>query len=64
MSALSATVGGMSVDELDEAVGLDNMSSDVDPGAGSGKLGSAVSATLHVSPVEDEQSHWSVVHQR
>ena len=31
------------------------MSSDVEPGDGSGNRGAAASVALHVSPVEDEQ---------
>ena len=47
---------------LDEAVGQEKMSSGVEPGDRCGNRGGgATSAALPVSPVEDEQAHWSVV---
>ena len=52
---LTQTVTGLVGQQLDEAVGQDNMSSDVEPGDGSGNWGAAALAGLPVSPVEDEQ---------
>ena len=52
---LTQTVTGLAGQQLDEAVGQQKMSSDVEPGDGSGNRGAAASATLPVSPVEDEQ---------
>ena len=49
------TVAGLVRQQLDEAVGQEKMSSDVEPGDGSVIWGAATSASLPVSPVEDEQ---------
>ena len=55
MVDLTQTVTGLVGQQLDEAVGQEKMSSDVEPGDGSGNRGTAASAELPVSPVEDEQ---------
>ena len=52
---LTQTVAGLVGQQLDEAVGQEKMSSDVEPGDGSGNRGAAASAAFPVSPVEDEQ---------
>ena len=52
---LTQTVAGLVGKQLDEAVGQEKMSSDVEPGDGSGNRGAAASAALPVSPVDDEQ---------
>ena len=54
---LTQTVASLVGQQLDEAVGQEKMSSDVEPGDGSGNRGggAAASAALPVSPVEDEQ---------
>ena len=52
---LTQTVSCLVGQQLDEAVGQEKMSSDVEPGDGSGNQGAVVSAALYVSPVEDEQ---------
>ena len=52
---LMQTVAGLVGQQLDEAVGQERMSSDVEPGDVSGNRGAAASAALPVSPVEDEQ---------
>ena len=54
---LTQTVAGLVGQKLDEAVGQEKMSSDVEPGDGSGNRGggAAASAALPASPVEDEQ---------
>ena len=52
---LTQTVAGLVGQQLDEVVGQEKMSSDVEPGDGSGNRGAAASAALPVSPVEDEQ---------
>ena len=52
---LTQTVSCLVGQQLDEAVGQEKMSSDVEPGDGSGNPGAVVSAALYVSPVEDEQ---------
>ena len=49
------TVAGLVGQQLHEAVGQEKMSSDGEPGDGSGNRGAAASATLPVSSVEDEQ---------
>ena len=55
MVDLTQTVAGLLGQQLDEAVGQEKMSSDVEPGDGSGNRGAAVSAALPVSPVDEEQ---------
>ena len=52
---LTQTVACLMGQQLDEAVGQDKMSSDVEPGDGSGNQRAAASAALPVSPVEDER---------
>ena len=52
---LTQTVAGFVGQQLDDAVGQEKMSSDVETGDGSGNQGAAASAALPVSPVEDEQ---------
>ena len=52
---LTQTVAGLVGQQLDEAVGQEKMSSDVEPGDGPGNRGAAALAALRVSPVEDEQ---------
>ena len=52
---LTQTVTGLVEQQMDKAVGQEKMSSNVEPGDGSGNRGAAVSAALPVSPVEDEQ---------
>ena len=55
MVDLMQTVAGLVGQQLDEAVGQEKMSSEVEPGNGSGNRVAAASAALPVSPVEDEQ---------
>ena len=55
MVDLTQTVAGLVGQLLDESVGQEKMSSDVQPGYGSGNRGAATSTTLPVSQVEDEQ---------
>ena len=52
---LTQTVAGLVGKQLDEVVGQEKMSSDVEPGDGSGNRGAAASPALPVSPVDDEQ---------
>ena len=52
---LTQFVTGLVGQQLDEAVGQEKMSSDVEPGDGSGNRVAAASAALPVIPVEDEQ---------
>ena len=52
---LTQTVACLVGQHLDEAVGQEKMSSDEEPGNGSGNQGAAASTALSVSPVEDEQ---------
>ena len=52
---LTQTVAGLVGQQLDEAVGQEKMSSDVEPGDGYGNRGAAASAALPMSPVNDEQ---------
>ena len=53
---LTHTVACLMRQQLGQAVSEEKMSSDVEPGAGSGnRWGGAASAALHVSPIEDEQ---------
>ena len=53
--SLTQNVSCLEGQQLDEAVSQEKMSSEVEPGAGSGNRGGAASATLSMSPVEDEQ---------
>ena len=53
--SLVQTVACLVGQQLFETVGQENMSSDMEPGAGSGGGGVGASAVLPVSPVEDEQ---------
>ena len=53
--SLTQTVACLVGQQLDEPVGQDKMSSDVEPGDGSGNHGAAASAALPVIPVYDEQ---------
>ena len=52
---LTQTVAGLVGQQLDEAVGQEKMSSDMEPGDGSGNRGAAALVALPVSPVEEEQ---------
>ena len=57
---LTQNVAGLVGQQLDDGVGQEKMSSDVEPGDGSGNRGgggASVLAALHVSPVEDKQGH-------
>ena len=53
--SLTHTVACLVEQQLDEDVGQEKMSSDVEPGDGSGNRGAAALAAFPVSPVEDEQ---------
>ena len=52
---LTQTVAGLVGQQLDEAVGQEKMSSDVEPSDGSGNWGAAASAEFPVSPVKYKQ---------
>ena len=52
---MTQTVACLVGHQLDEAVGQEKMSSDVEPCDGSANQEAADSAALHLSPVEDEQ---------
>ena len=52
---LAQTVSYLVGQQLDEAVGHEKISSDEEPGAGSGNRGATALAALYVSPVEDDQ---------
>ena len=61
LMSLTQPVACLVGQRLVEAVGQEKVSSDVDPGARSGNRMAAASAPLHVTPVEMNRSHWSVV---
>ena len=61
MVSLAQTVACLVGQQLDEAVGQDNVSSDVESSVGSGNHGAAASVGRPLSPARDEQVHWSVV---